>query len=200
MLSAVAGLLLGAAIAVRVSKRKQTGPPAPPGVVLAPDPAPKSDAERQLVRMAIGGAIAVVLAILTTVVTRPHTDDVETTVSSYREGWVTLTDGHQARALVSIRRYDRTPTDEISLGGVTFGVETVGTAPITLVLGSDSWLLDTAGHRFSPAGVLPMAQGLHQPGEEYRNVVFAVPRNSRPARLHLTLDLDGTLRAAEWVL
>jgi len=76
VLLAVAGAVLGAAFAVRASKRTRADRRALPdpdgqGAVAPARPAPASPAGKSLIWMAVGAAIIVVLALATAVVTRP---------------------------------------------------------------------------------------------------------------------------------
>lgn len=73
VLLAVAGVVLGGAFAVRVTKRKPPAQPAPPAP--APKQATPPDPSRSLARMAVGAGIAVVLALTIVVATRPSEVD-----------------------------------------------------------------------------------------------------------------------------
>lgn len=180
VLAAVAGVVLGGALAVRLSKRKQIGEPAfaPP---LPPPAAMKADASRQLVRMAIGAAVVVVLALATVIVTRPDDNGiatprmvrtpspgpngmyVEVTVPGPvgRHQRLVVTGDPGGRAEVGIKTVTDPYPDFQPLPGhraVMFVVHVRNTGSIWLNsrLDPDAWVLDAGGANYRAGEILSL--------------------------------------------
>ncbi|BCJ48018.1 hypothetical protein GCM10010168_23770 [Actinoplanes ianthinogenes] len=211
ILLAVAGLVLGGGIAVRLTRRRPTNSPAPaPIPVLPPRPAGTSaaDPSRQLTRMAIGGAIAVVLAITIAVATRP----------AHRGGThsLTLTGSNGARAEIELQDHDGAPGRPAVVYAIQ--IRNTGTSAVDTGLGN-AWVLDTRGTKYPaddlPAALVsiigarglagpawqPDANGYLSPGEQtVKRFYFTVPRDARLTRLHITVVLDSEVVHADWDL
>jgi hypothetical protein len=206
VLLVVALATLGGAFAVRLKKRKRTAQPAPPA------PRKPDTAARGLVRMAIGGAIAVVLAIGISVVTRPS-DPVEVrpdpamiTVysSAFRpspgigvEESVMLNGVGDDRAEVGIGGIDRSPER------TTFTIRAVnaGGRAIYPSLASRAFVQQIGGSRIElDSGPFEQPQTI-QPGQAASwPLTFVVPESIPLTELYVEVTIDGITSDAEWNL
>ena len=206
-LLALAALLLGAAFAVRLGKRKRRAQPdSSPRLAVAAPAAGRSDAERSLLRMAIGGGIVVALAIAITVVTRPSEGAVPGPGPASRFESVLLTGTRGTRAVLSVAGIRDGQTGLISgypqwrYVVLTIHVRNTGADWIDTSF-VNSWLADSTDLRFPvEQSSYGLSVSMLDAGREIDRVVEVFMPHAGLRRLHLEMAMGDDTEAAEWNL
>jgi hypothetical protein len=228
----VAAATLGAAFAVRARKRRRTAQAAPLRPSLPPRPvvARVSDPARSLVRMAVGAAVVVVLAIVTVVATKPSgggrtvTPRLVMSPSGDPNGMyvqvavpgpvgpedrVQLTGDNGAQVEVGIRHdLDQPSYEQPGYRYVFYKVHihNTGRVPVGARLATDAWVVDAGGtsYRADSERSEMVDQSEHRQlelgWEVDVEVGFPVPQATRLARVHIALPLGSGAPTAEWNL